>query len=95
MAYPDTAVPQSPFSFLFGAGTNQSYDQLQAKRKRTDLLAAQIMGRQPKTVKEGIGSLLQSAALDAVRTAHYRPFQLNGEPTEVDTTISVVFRLSE
>ncbi len=39
-------------------------------------------------------ALLASAALDAVKRARYRPFQLNGEPTEVDTTINVVFRLN-
>ncbi len=38
--------------------------------------------------------MLQGAALDAVRSARYRPYRLNGEPTEVDTTFSIVFRLS-
>lgn len=37
--------------------------------------------------------MLQGAALDAVREARYRPFLLNGQPTEVETTISIVFRL--
>jgi protein TonB len=37
--------------------------------------------------------MLQSAALDAVRAARYRPYLLNGEPTEVQTTISVNFVL--
>jgi len=38
--------------------------------------------------------MLQGAAIDAIRTAHYRPYLLNGQPTEVDTTFSVVFRLN-
>jgi protein TonB len=38
-------------------------------------------------------AILQSAALDAVRDARYRPFLLNNQPTEVETTISIVFRL--
>lgn len=38
--------------------------------------------------------LLQGAAIDAVKAARYRPFQLNGAPTEVDTTITVNFRLN-
>lgn len=38
-------------------------------------------------------SLLRNAALDAIRDARYQPFLLNGEPTEVVTTISVNFRL--
>ena len=37
--------------------------------------------------------LLQGAALQAVREARYRPFLLNGLPTEVETTVSIVFRL--
>jgi len=37
--------------------------------------------------------MLQQAALDAIRAARYQPFQLNGSPTEVQTTISVNFRL--
>ncbi len=37
--------------------------------------------------------MLQGAALDAVRNARYHPFTLNGDPTEVDTTISINFNL--
>jgi periplasmic protein TonB len=37
--------------------------------------------------------LLQTAALQAVRDARYRPFLLNDQPTEVETTISIVFQL--
>jgi protein TonB len=35
--------------------------------------------------------LLRQAALDAVAAARYRPYLLNGEPTEVITTITVNF----
>jgi protein TonB len=37
--------------------------------------------------------LLRRAALDAIRAARYQPFRLNGEPTEVQTTITVNFRI--
>lgn len=37
--------------------------------------------------------LLVNAALDAIRQARYRPWMLSGSPVEVETTISVVFRL--
>jgi len=37
--------------------------------------------------------LLMRAAMDAVRQWRYRPTLLNGEPVQVDTTISVVFSL--
>lgn len=39
--------------------------------------------------------LLQSAALDAVRTWRYKPYLLNGEPVAVDTTVTVIFRLGD
>ena len=38
--------------------------------------------------------LLVQAAMDAVRQWRYRPTLLNGDPTEVDTVISVTFTLS-
>ena len=38
-------------------------------------------------------AVLQAAALQAVRAARYRPFLLNGQPTEVETTVSIVFRI--
>ncbi len=38
-------------------------------------------------------SMLQQAAIDAVRTWKYRPYLLNGEPVEVETEINVVFNL--
>jgi TonB family protein len=37
--------------------------------------------------------MLRQAALDAVRTWRYQPYKLNNEPTEVETTINVVFTL--
>ncbi len=39
--------------------------------------------------------MLRQAAIDAVRTWRYKPYKLNNEPTEVDTSISVVFALSK
>jgi protein TonB len=38
-------------------------------------------------------AMLQPSALTAVRQARYHPFLLNGQPTEVQTTITVNFRL--
>jgi protein TonB len=38
-------------------------------------------------------AMLQNAALDAIREARYRPYRLNGEPTDVQTTITVIFRM--
>ena len=40
-------------------------------------------------------SLLTGAALSAVDRARYRPYRLNGEPVQVETTIQIIFRLGE
>jgi TonB family protein len=40
-------------------------------------------------------AMLRQAAVDAVRTWRYRPYKLNNEPTEVETTINVVFSLGD
>ena len=37
--------------------------------------------------------MLQQAALDAVKTWRYRPYLLNGQPVEVETSVSVLFRI--
>ncbi len=38
--------------------------------------------------------LLVPAATQAIQRARYRPWTLNGQPVEVETTISVVFSLN-
>jgi protein TonB len=38
-------------------------------------------------------ALLQAAAVEAVRQWRYRPYLLNGDPVEVETTINVDFKL--
>jgi periplasmic protein TonB len=40
-------------------------------------------------------AMLQQAALDAVRSWRYKPYLLNGEPVEVETTINVIFNLGQ
>jgi protein TonB len=37
--------------------------------------------------------MLRVSAMDAIRAARYQPYRLNGEPTEVLTTITVNFRI--
>ncbi len=36
-------------------------------------------------------AMLQQAAMDAVRAWRYRPYLLNNEPVEVETTVNVIF----
>jgi periplasmic protein TonB len=38
--------------------------------------------------------MLKGAALEAVKSWRYKPYLLNGEPTEVDTTVIVNFNLN-
>jgi periplasmic protein TonB len=40
-------------------------------------------------------AMLQQAALDAVRSWRYRPYMLNNEPIEVETSVDVVFSLDK
>jgi protein TonB len=37
--------------------------------------------------------VLQQAAVDAVKTWRYRPYMLDGQPVEVETSVDVVFRI--
>jgi periplasmic protein TonB len=37
--------------------------------------------------------MLQQAAIDAVKTWRYRPYMLNGQALEVETTVNVIFKL--
>ncbi len=39
--------------------------------------------------------MLRQAAIDAVRTWRYRPYKLDNQPTEVETTVNVVFTLGQ
>jgi protein TonB len=38
-------------------------------------------------------AMLQEAALDAVKQWRYKPYLLNNEPVEVETTVNVIFSL--
>jgi protein TonB len=38
-------------------------------------------------------AMLQQSAIDAVKTWRYRPYMLNGQAVEVETTVNVIFKL--
>ena len=40
-------------------------------------------------------AMLRQAAFDAVSTWRYRPYLLDGQPVEVETTVSVIFSLQQ
>jgi periplasmic protein TonB len=70
---------------------------LQTKREGTVLLHAIISRDGRITALEVVSGspLFVQAALEAVRLWRYRPTYLGGEPVEVDTSITVIFRLNK
>ena len=40
-------------------------------------------------------TMLRQAAVDAVRTWRYRPYMLDGQPVEVETSVNVIFALAQ
>jgi protein TonB len=46
------------------------------------------------TVVSSTNQMFNNAALDAVKQWRYKPYLLNGDPTEVDTTVTVNFTLN-
>jgi protein TonB len=70
---------------------------LQTKTQGTVRLHA-IINREGRITSLDVLSghpFLVRAALEAVREWRYRPTLLNGEPVEVETSITVIFRLHE
>ena len=49
-------------------------------------------GHVAKTKAESGHPILIQAAMDAVKNWDYQPFMLNGEPTEVETSVTVKFK---
>jgi protein TonB len=91
-------VSQGVTSGLLLRRVNPTYPALArtARIQGKVLLQAQISKSgdiQNLTVISGHPMLIQSA-LEAVKQWKYRPYYLNGEPVEVDTTIEVNFTLS-
>jgi protein TonB len=65
-------------------------------RTQGDVVLRAIIGKDGSVAELQVVSghpLLVKAAMDAVRQWRYKPTLLNGEPVEVDTTITVSFRL--
>jgi protein TonB len=69
-----------------------------AARVQGSVVLAALIGKdggiQNLRVISAASPLLIQSAIDAVKQWRYRPYLLNGEPVEVDTTITVNFTLS-
>jgi protein TonB len=70
---------------------------VQTRKEGTVLLHAIISVDGRITALEVVSGtpLLVQAAVDAVRQWRYRPTYLNGQPVEVETSITVIFRLGQ
>jgi protein TonB len=70
---------------------------VQTRKQGTVLLHAIISADGRITALEVVSGppLLVQAAIDAVRQWRYRPTYLSGEPVEVETSITVIFRMGQ
>jgi periplasmic protein TonB len=81
----DKTVPQYPA--IAKAARIQGTVVLQATISKTGLIQnLRVISGPP---------MLQQAAIDAVRSWRYKPYLLNRDPVEVETTINVVFNLGQ
>jgi protein TonB len=104
VAVPKVAVSRIRVSSGVTAGmkvhdvTPQYPQMAKIARVQGPVVLAAIIGKdgaiQNLRVVSTASPLLNQAALDAVKQWRYRPYILNGEPVEVDTTITVNFTLS-
>jgi len=98
------AKPTGPIHVSSGVATGQLMIPIQphypaiavATRTQGTVVVSAIIGKDGRIASLRVLSgppMLVSAAVDAIRQARYRPWTLNGEPVEVETTVNVVFSL--
>ncbi|MGA9979052.1 MAG: energy transducer TonB [Candidatus Sulfotelmatobacter sp.] len=106
-AVPKLAIPAAPKRVRISQGVTKgmliqkiepAYPPLaRAARIQGEVVLAAIISKngeiQNLTLVSG-HPMLTAAALEAVKQWRYRPYLLNGEPVEVETTIIVTFQLS-
>jgi len=101
-------VPETPKRIRISQGVTKGmrifspepkYPQIaQMARVSGEVILAAIISRTGEIENLRVVSghpLLAPAALEAVRQWRYRPFMLNDQPIEVETTVTVTFRLNE
>lgn len=106
-AVPKLAIPAAPRRIRISQGVTRglliqkiepAYPTLaRAARVQGEVVLAAVISKngeiQNLTLVSG-HPMLTAAALEAVKQWRYRPYLLNGEPVEVETTIIVTFQLS-
>jgi protein TonB len=68
-----------------------------ATRKEGTVVVEAVISRQGTIESLRVTSgpeILREAALDAIRAARYQPYRLNGEAVEIQTTITVKFKMT-
>jgi TonB family protein len=80
------------------SGENPTYPPEARKKKIQGKVVLSALISKEGTIKElhtleSPSNLLSDSATKAVRTWRYRPYLLNGEPVEVETTINVIYSL--
>jgi protein TonB len=91
------AISSGVMTGLKTGGTNPTYPPIARAARISGTVVLQATISKTGTIENlrvisGPPMLTQSA-LEAVRTWRYKPYQLNGEPVEVETTVNVVFNL--
>jgi protein TonB len=107
-ALPKLAIPASPKRIRVSQGVTKGlliqkiepkYPPLaQGARIAGQVLLRAIIGKDGDIKELELLSghpMLAPAAIAAVRQWHYRPFLLNGEPIEVETTVIVTFQIAQ
>ena len=98
------AAPSKPFAISAGVAngmliqkTTPIYPVIakQARISGTVVLSARISKTGSITDLRVVSgpAMLRESAMDAVRTWRYKPYELNHQPTEIETTINVVYSL--
>jgi protein TonB len=91
------AISSGVMTGLKTGGTNPTYPPIARAARISGTVVLQATISKTGTIENlrvisGPPMLTQSA-LEAVKTWRYKPYQLNGEPVEVETTVNVVFNL--
>jgi protein TonB len=81
------------------SGDNPKYpEEARAKKIQGTVVLGVIIGKDGTVenirVQKTPAESLAKSAIEAVRTWRYRPYLLNGDPIEVETTVNVTYNLA-
>jgi protein TonB len=92
-------LPSSLVAGLLVSKVLPAYPQIAKAARRQGVIVLQATISRTGTIENlrviSGDPMLQQAALESVSHWRYRPYLLNGQPVEVETTVNVIFRLTE